>query len=57
MVLRRELLRSYVDRVGPDDDLERERMYQRLKRQRTRLLWRLQTMLTEVPPALLASGF
>lgn len=55
-VLRRELLRSYVDRVAPDDDLERERMYQRLKRQRTRVLRRLRTMLGQ-SPLLLASGF
>jgi hypothetical protein len=55
-VLRRELLRSYVDRVAPDDELERERMYQRLKRQRTRVLRRLRTMLGQ-SPLLLASGF
>jgi len=55
-VLRRELLRSYVDRVAPDDDLERERMYQRLKRQRTRVLRRLRALLRE-SPVRLASGF
>lgn len=55
-VLRRELLRSYVDRVAPGDDLERERMYQRLKRQRTRVLRRLRTLLVQ-SPTLLASGF
>ena len=55
-VLRRELLRSYVERVAPDDDLERERMYQRLKRQRTRVLRRLRSLLGQ-SPMLLASGF
>ncbi|GAB4214804.1 MAG: hypothetical protein OHK0013_39780 [Sandaracinaceae bacterium] len=55
-VLRRELLRSYVDRVAPDDDLERERMYQRLKRQRTRVLRRLRALLGP-SPVRLASGF
>ena len=55
-VLRRELLRSYVERVAPDDDVERERMYQRLKRQRTRVLRRLRALLGR-SPTLLASGF
>ena len=56
-VLRRELLRAYVDRLGPNDDLERERMYQRLKRQRSRALKRLKTLLGTSSPLLLASGF
>ena len=56
-VLRRELLRSYVDRVAPDDDLERERMYQRLKRQRSRALRRLKNLLGTASPLPLASGF
>ncbi|WP_342379466.1 hypothetical protein NVS55_08340 [Myxococcus stipitatus] len=56
-VLRRELLRSYVERLGPDDDLERERMYQRLKRQRSRALRRLKTLFGASSPLLLASGF
>ncbi len=55
-VLRRELLRSYVERLGPDDDRERERMYQRLKRQRSRALRRLKTLLGASSPLLLASG-
>jgi hypothetical protein len=55
-VLRRELLRSYVERLAPEDDLERERMYQRLKRQRTRALRRLRALLA-TSPTLLASGF
>jgi hypothetical protein len=55
-VLRRELLRRYVERIAPDDDLERERTYQRLKRQRTRVLRRLRTLLGQ-SPARLASGF
>ncbi|MBC7174048.1 MAG: hypothetical protein H5U40_16520 [Polyangiaceae bacterium] len=56
-VLRRELLRTYVERLGPDDDLERERMYQRLKRQRSRALRRLKTLLGTSSPLLLANGF
>lgn len=44
--LRREPLRSYVDRTGPRDDIQRKRMYQRLKRQRTRTLQRLRDLLT-----------
>lgn len=55
-VLRRELLRNYVERIGPDDELERERMYQRLKRQRTRVLQQLENMFSESPIPL-ASGF
>lgn len=55
-VLRRELLRSYVERLEPDDDLARERLYQRLKRQRSRALKRLKTLLG-TSPLLLASGF
>lgn len=43
-VLRCELLRDYVERMAPDDDLERERMYQRLKRQRSRALRRLKAL-------------
>lgn len=56
-VLRQELLRSYVERMAPDDDLARERMYQRLKRQRSRALRRLKTLLGGSSPVLLASGF
>lgn len=56
-VLRRELLRHYVERLVPDDDLERERVYQRLKRQRSRALRRLKTLLGGASPLLLASGF
>lgn len=55
-VLRRERLRSYVERVAPDDDVERERMYQRLKRQRTRALRRVRALLARTPTQL-ASGF
>ena len=55
-VLRRELLRSYVERVGPDDDVERERTYQRLKRQRSRTLRRLRALL-QVSPIAVAAGF
>lgn len=51
-VLRCELLRDYVERMAPDDELERERMYQRLKRQRSRALRRLKTL----GPTRLASG-
>lgn len=56
-VLRRELLRQYVERLVPGDDLERERVYQRLKRQRSRALRRLKTLLGGASPPLLASGF
>jgi len=55
-VLGREQLRSYVDRIGPSNALERERMYQRLKRQRTRVLRRLRRLLGQSPMRL-ASGF
>ncbi len=48
-VLRRELLRSYVERTGPDDDAERERTYQRLKRQRSRAMKRLRAMVHVSP--------
>jgi len=43
-VLRGEPLRSYVERISPDDDAERNRMYQRLKRQRTRTLNRVRAL-------------
>lgn len=56
-VIRRELLRAYVERLGPDDDIERERMYQRLKRQRSRALKRLKALLDTSSPLPLASGF
>jgi len=56
-VLRRELLRSYVERLVPDDELARERMYQRLKRQRSRALRRLKALLGSSTPLLLVSGF
>ena len=55
-VLRRELLRAYVERLEPDDDVARERLYQRLKRQRSRAMRRLKTLLA-ASPLLLASGF
>lgn len=42
--LRSELLRNYVSRLGPADEAARERMYERLKRQRTRVLRRLRTL-------------
>jgi DNA invertase Pin-like site-specific DNA recombinase len=45
-VLRRELLRAYVERLEPDDDVARERLYQRLKRQRSRAMQRLKSLLT-----------
>lgn len=48
-MLRRELLRSYVERIGPADHRERERLYQRLKRQRTRTLMRLRLLLADSP--------
>ncbi len=47
--LRSELLRNYVTRVGPSDEEERERMYERLKRQRTRVLRRLRTLANGTP--------
>ncbi|WP_434345709.1 hypothetical protein ACN6A1_27645 [Myxococcus virescens] len=42
-VVRREKLRAYVSRLAEGDTTEVERMYQRLKRQRTRLMQRLRT--------------
>jgi hypothetical protein len=60
-VLRREVLRTYVERLGPDDDVTRERLYQRLKRQRSRAMRRLQALLTAPPapssPIQLSFGF
>ena len=47
---------GHLDRLL-DDDLERERMYQRLKRQRSRALRRLKNLLGTASPLLLASGF
>jgi hypothetical protein len=44
--LRSELLRNYVTRVGPIDVEESERLYERLKRQRTRVVQRLRTIAT-----------
>lgn len=43
-VLRRELLRNYVVRIGPSDEVERARLYQRLKRQRSRVMMRLRLL-------------
>ncbi|MBK8647823.1 MAG: hypothetical protein IPN16_15020 [Gemmatimonadetes bacterium] len=40
-VLRREVLRAYVERLEPVDEVARERLYQRLKRQRSRAMRRL----------------
>ncbi len=54
-VLKRELLRSYVERIAPNDELERERMYQRLKRQRSRVMRKLRDLAKS--PAPLPSGF
>ncbi len=48
-MVRRERLRSYVARLVPDDEEERERTYQRLKRQRTRTLQRLRDLLHASP--------
>ena len=48
-VLHREQLRSYVERVGPEDEVERERAYQRLKRQRSRTIQRLRELLHVSP--------
>ena len=56
-VLRREPLRKYVERVGPQDSVQRERMYQRLKRQRTRALRRLKTFFFLVSPHRFSGGF
>jgi hypothetical protein len=44
--LRSELLRNYVTRVGPVDGDESERLYERLKRQRTRVVQRLRFIAT-----------
>jgi len=55
-VLRRELLRTYVERVGPGNAAARERAYQRLKRQRSRAIKRLRALLS-VSPVPAASGF
>lgn len=52
-----ELLRSYVERIGPKDHAERERLYQRLKRQRSRALKRLKEMHAEMSPHLAAAVF
>jgi len=54
-VLRRELLRTYVARLEPGDEAARERLYQRLKRQRSRALRKLRTLLASTVP--FASGF
>lgn len=56
-VLRRELLRAYVERLEPDDDVARERLYQRLKRQRSRAMQRLKSLLTSASPLQLSMGF
>jgi len=48
-VLKREQLREYVERVGPSDETERERTYQRLKRQRSRTMKRLRELLELSP--------
>jgi len=56
-VLRRELLRAYVERLEPDDDVARERLYQRLKRQRSRAMQRLKSLLTSASPIQLSIGF
>lgn len=54
-ILGREPLRDYVTRIGSSDRAERERMYQRLKRQRSRAMQRLRELL-EMPPGPLPSG-
>ncbi len=41
-----EPLRNYVALVGPADDGERARLYERLKRQRSRVMQRLRTLAT-----------
>jgi hypothetical protein len=46
-VLQHELLRSYVSRTEPGDGVEQERLYQRLKRQRSRVLGRLRGLAVE----------
>jgi hypothetical protein len=48
-VLRGELLRTYVERVVPDDEEERRRTYQRLKRRRSRTIKRLRELLNVSP--------
>lgn len=55
-VLRRQQLRAYVERLVPDDEEERERTYQRLKRQRSRTLSRLRSLL-QLSPIREAAGF
>ncbi len=55
-VLHRERLRDYVHRTVDGDEQTRERAYQRLKRQRTRVLQRLR-MLLSASPLPQASGF
>ncbi|WP_141593904.1 hypothetical protein [Myxococcus sp. AB056] len=47
-VVRREKLRTYVSRLVEGDAAETERTYQRLKRQRTRLMQRLRTQAVDV---------
>jgi hypothetical protein len=47
-VVRREKLRAYVRRLVDGDTSEAERTYQRLKRQRTRLLQRLRSQAADV---------
>jgi len=54
-VLRRVLLRTYVERLEPDDEVAREHLYQRLKRQRSRALRKLRMLLASTVP--FASGF
>ena len=49
---RHELLREYVARVVTADEQTRERAYQRLKRQRTRLLRRIRALLRVEPQGL-----
>ena len=55
-VLKREQLREYVERVGPTDEAERARAYQRMKRQRSRAMKRLRELL-DTSPAPPPSGF
>lgn len=43
-VFGREELRNYVERLVPEDEGERERTYQRLKRQRSRAMSRLKSL-------------
>ncbi|WP_404364358.1 hypothetical protein ACIHQR_29945 [Corallococcus coralloides] len=49
-VVRREKLRAYVSRLVEGDAAEAERTYQRLKRQRTRLMQRLRTQAVDAVP-------